>query len=368
MFFHSLDLAVRGGSDIGITEGLVAADSFQRREKVFRVRRLYNISQSTCTERLRGHLRRFVLAQDDCLGLRKYAANFPSGLKAIQIRHAEIHEHEIWQQHFCLLYRIATVYGLAANVEVSLRQQERPHTSSHYFVVIHYENSQSFPRSTVENPSLALYFPARWRAAWAIYAACKDATPRRTEGPKLTFVAMTTYTAFMVCRSRNGIGPPPCAHPCSPSFSTVSLVFPASCQGCRVVANLAAMDLRILIVDDSLSMRRIIATILRSHSGWAICGEAENGLSGIEMFQELNPDLVLLDFGMPDINGIEAASRMSTANPTVPLILFTIWDIEGFEREAAKAGICAVVRKSEAWKLIAKIETVFAQKSKQTIQ
>ena len=135
-----------------------------------------------------------------------------------------------------------------------------------------------------------------------------------------------------------------------------------------MVANLAAMDLRILIVDDSLSMRRIIATILRSHSGWAICGEAENGLSGIEMFRELNPDLVLLDFGMPDINGIEAASRMSTANPTVPLILFTIWDIEGFEREAAKAGICAVVRKSEAWKLIAKIETVFAQKSKQTIQ
>ena len=131
---------------------------------------------------------------------------------------------------------------------------------------------------------------------------------------------------------------------------------------------MAAMDLRILIVDDSLSMRRIIATILGSHSGWAICGEAENGLSGIQMFQELNPDLVLLDFGMPDINGIEAASRMSTANPTVPLILFTIWDIEGFEREATKAGICAVVRKSEAWKLIAKIETVFAQKSKQTIQ
>ena len=344
----------------------MAADSFQRREKVFRVRRLYNISQCACTERLRGHLRRFVLAQDDYLGLRKYAADFPGGLKAIQIRHAEIHENEIWQQHFCLLYRIATVYGLAANVEVPLRQQERPHPSSYYFVVVHYENSHSDPRSAVENPSIALHFPASWRAAWAIYLACKNATPRRTE--KLTFVATTTYTAFMVCRSRNAIGPPPCVLPCSPSFSTVSLVFPAFCPGCRVVANLAAMDLRILIVDDSLSMRRIIATILLSHSGWAICGEAENGLSGIEMFRELNPDLVLLDFGMPDINGIEAASRMSTANPTVPLILFTIWDIEGFEREAAKAGICAVVRKSEAWKLIAKIETVFAQKSKQTIQ
>jgi DNA-binding NarL/FixJ family response regulator len=128
------------------------------------------------------------------------------------------------------------------------------------------------------------------------------------------------------------------------------------------------MDLRILIVDDSVSMRRIIATIVGSHSGWNICGEAENGISGIEMFQELNPDLVLLDFGMPDMNGIEAASKMYTANPTVPLILFTVWDIDGFEREAAKAGICAVVRKSEAWKLIAKIETVFAQRPIQRIQ
>jgi DNA-binding NarL/FixJ family response regulator len=128
------------------------------------------------------------------------------------------------------------------------------------------------------------------------------------------------------------------------------------------------MNLRILIVDDSLRMRRIIGTILSSHSGWQICGEAENGLSGIDLFQELNPDLVLLDFGMPDINGIQAASRMSTVNPTVPLILFTVWDIEGFEREAAKAGICAVVRKSEAWKLIAQIEIIFAEKSEPTIQ
>lgn len=86
------------------------------------------------------------------------------------------------------------------------------------------------------------------------------------------------------------------------------------------------------------------------------------------MFQELNPDLVLLDFGMPDINGIKAASRMYAANPTVPLILFTVWDLEGFEREAAKAGICAVVRKSEAWKLIAQIESVFAQRPNQRIQ
>jgi two-component system, chemotaxis family, chemotaxis protein CheY len=128
------------------------------------------------------------------------------------------------------------------------------------------------------------------------------------------------------------------------------------------------MDLRILIVDDSARMRRIIASLLSLHSGWAICGEAENGLSGIEKFQELKPDLVLLDFGMPDMSGIEVAARMSTSDPTIPLILFSVWDTDAFEREAAQAGIRAVVRKSEAWKLIEKIESVFAERPNPKIQ
>lgn len=128
------------------------------------------------------------------------------------------------------------------------------------------------------------------------------------------------------------------------------------------------MDLRILIVDDSVTMRRIIATIVGSRHGWTVCGEAEDGLSGIQKFQELQPDLVLLDLGMPGLNGIETASRMSTANPAVPIILFTVWDSEGLERAAAEVGIYALVRKTEAWTLIARIESAFAQKSKETIQ
>ena len=128
------------------------------------------------------------------------------------------------------------------------------------------------------------------------------------------------------------------------------------------------MDLRILIVDDSATMRHITATIVGSQPGWTVCGEAEDGLSGIQKFQELKPDLVLLDFGMPGINGIETASWMSIANPTVPIILFTVWESEGLARAAAKAGIYALVRKSEAWTLLARIESAFAQKSKGTIQ
>jgi two-component system chemotaxis response regulator CheY len=115
--------------------------------------------------------------------------------------------------------------------------------------------------------------------------------------------------------------------------------------------------LRILVVDDSEMSRRIIGTILRSRH-WTVCGEAEDGKDGVEKFQELKPDVVLLDLSMPDMTGIEAAQQMSASNPTIPLILFTILDIEGLGAAAHKAGIQAIVPKSEAWSLIGSIESV----------
>jgi DNA-binding NarL/FixJ family response regulator len=116
------------------------------------------------------------------------------------------------------------------------------------------------------------------------------------------------------------------------------------------------MSLRILIVDDSETTRRILRAIVCSRD-WTVCGEAEDGRSGIQQFQELSPDLVLIDLAMPDINGIATAKRMSTLNPRVPLILFTVLELEGLEKAAQDAGICAIVSKAQAWDLIKRIET-----------
>jgi DNA-binding NarL/FixJ family response regulator len=118
--------------------------------------------------------------------------------------------------------------------------------------------------------------------------------------------------------------------------------------------------LRILIVDDSETTRRAVGTILRSRS-WTICGEAEDGQSGVKKFRQLKPDVVLLDLSMPDMTGIETAQQMSAADPTVPLILFTILEIEGIGNAAREAGIRAIVPKSEAWNLIPNIERVACQ-------
>ena len=87
-----------------------------------------------------------------------------------------------------------------------------------------------------------------------------------------------------------------------------------------------------------------------------MCGEAQNGQSGLEKFRELQPEVVLLDLAMPDMNGIEVAQEMSALNPKVPLILFTILDIDGIEPRAKDAGIRTVVPKTDIWRLIRSVE------------
>ena len=121
--------------------------------------------------------------------------------------------------------------------------------------------------------------------------------------------------------------------------------------------------MRILIVDDCETTRRILRVIARSRD-WTVFGEAESGRSGIREFQRVKPDVVLIDLAMPDINGIEAAKRMSVLNPSVPLILFTVLNAEGLQEAAQDAGISSIVSKAQAWGLIGTVETT-AQKFRQ---
>lgn len=75
-------------------------------------------------------------------------------------------------------------------------------------------------------------------------------------------------------------------------------------------------------------------------------------------FRDLKPDLVLLDLGMPDIDGIEVGRQMHAIDPSIPLILFTLSDAWGLEGPARKAGISRVICKTESWKLMASIKEI----------
>src|ERR1700732_1276316 len=109
---------------------------------------------------------------------------------------------------------------------------------------------------------------------------------------------------------------------------------------------------RFLIVDDSELVRRSLRTVLQANPEWEICGEAADGLSAVEMFKELQPDVVILDFQMPGMNGIEAARRMSQIPPAIPIVLFTQHASPDLERHAREVGIRTVVSKTEAFHMV----------------
>ena len=92
------------------------------------------------------------------------------------------------------------------------------------------------------------------------------------------------------------------------------------------------MSLKILVVDDSQMTRRVVSTFVGSR--WTVCGEAESGKAGLKQFRELKPDLVLLDLGMPDIDGLEVGRQMHAIDPSVPLVLFTLSDPWGLASPA----------------------------------
>jgi two-component system, chemotaxis family, chemotaxis protein CheY len=121
------------------------------------------------------------------------------------------------------------------------------------------------------------------------------------------------------------------------------------------------MGLRILIVDDSETTRRILRAIVHSRE-WTVCGEAENGRAGIAKFDELKPDLVLVDLAMPDMNGLEAAQNMAAIDSSIPLVLFTVLDMPAIAAHARSVGISEVVSKAQAWDLVRTIERVVAKR------
>jgi len=118
------------------------------------------------------------------------------------------------------------------------------------------------------------------------------------------------------------------------------------------------MRTRFLIVDDSELVRRSLRMVLQANPDWEICGEAADGVSAVKMFKELRPNIVILDFQMPGINGIETARRMAEIAPAVPVVLFTQHASTDLERHAHEVGIRSVVSKTNAFPMVGMIEAL----------
>jgi DNA-binding NarL/FixJ family response regulator len=104
---------------------------------------------------------------------------------------------------------------------------------------------------------------------------------------------------------------------------------------------------RILIADDSQATRYALRRLVEGNR-WEVCGEAENGLSAVERAATLKPDLVILDFNMPNLDGLQAGQAIHAADPNIPLLLFTLDRIDAPLEELARgAGFRGALAKGE---------------------
>jgi DNA-binding NarL/FixJ family response regulator len=104
--------------------------------------------------------------------------------------------------------------------------------------------------------------------------------------------------------------------------------------------------LRILIVDDSTPVRRALRACLELTPDWEVCGEAESGQAGIEMVRSAKPDVVLLDYAMPGMNGLEAARQIAVDAPDSVMFLFTMYASEQLSELAQSVGVREVISKA----------------------
>ena len=122
--------------------------------------------------------------------------------------------------------------------------------------------------------------------------------------------------------------------------------------------------LRILLADDHIVMRKGLRALLERQPNLEVVGESENGREAIELVTSLKPDVVVMDVGMPVLNGIEATKTIVTQHPTVAVVILSMYVDESYIMRALKAGARAYLLKDSApADLIGAIQAVSQNKS-----
>jgi len=120
---------------------------------------------------------------------------------------------------------------------------------------------------------------------------------------------------------------------------------------------------RILIADDHEVVRSGLRLILEAHPGWEVVAEAADGKAAIVKALEFKPDVAILDYSIPLVNGVEATRQIRKRNPQIEVLIFTMHDSETLVGEVLDAGARAYLLKSDAKEhLISAIEALAVHK------
>ena len=124
------------------------------------------------------------------------------------------------------------------------------------------------------------------------------------------------------------------------------------------------MSWGVLIVDDNALIRNVVRRLFEAEPDFEVIGEAKHGAEAIEKAIALRPNLIILDFSMPIMSGLEAAPMLRKNLPSVFIIMLTLFVGDKMEASAREAGIHALVPKNDAaTDLIPAARTLFDKRS-----
>jgi two-component system, NarL family, invasion response regulator UvrY len=115
---------------------------------------------------------------------------------------------------------------------------------------------------------------------------------------------------------------------------------------------------RILVADDNPAVRHYLRSLLELESTWRVCGEARTAGEAMEKVKESPPDMILLDFQMPDLNGIDVARQIAKIFPEIPILMVTIHLSNQLAEEARKVGIRGVCLKSDVGSIVGAVDAL----------
>jgi len=115
---------------------------------------------------------------------------------------------------------------------------------------------------------------------------------------------------------------------------------------------------RILIADDNPHVRHALRALLEHNPDWVVCGEAVDGRDAVLKAKQLTPDLVVLDFLMPGLNGLEAAREIHKSVPSTRMLMCTMYLSPQLTEVAKSSGVRGAVAKTGIGQLTKGIEAV----------
>ena len=126
---------------------------------------------------------------------------------------------------------------------------------------------------------------------------------------------------------------------------------------------MGALATRILIADDHDVVRSGLRTLLESHVGWSVVAEAADGKTAVMKALETQPDIAVLNYSMPLLNGVEATRQIRKRSPKTEVLVFTMHDSDALVGEVLEAGARAYLLKSDARQhLISAVEALTLHK------